>query len=157
MPAWLLPIQTAGISAWGKTKSKPVVLTNIMTPHKLSTIPHAACLGPHTKPRIVNVFWCSEGEKNQTSRTSRKTFVTLVSGDSPETGSSGGFSFAPPPYKWNVVNSVVTSLLAPKSDFRSEWNAPWAQWLRILAEHGSQPAFMKTLKHRHIMTWLKLI
>lgn len=94
-----------------------------MTPHKLSTIPHAACLGPHTKPRIVNVFCVFGGEKN-TSRTSRQTFVTLVSGDSPEAGSGGGFSFAPPPYKWNVVNSIVTSLLGPKSDFRSDWNAP---------------------------------
>lgn len=29
-------------------------LTSIMTPHRLSTSPQAACLGPHTRPRIAH-------------------------------------------------------------------------------------------------------
>lgn len=70
-------------SRTGKSKSLP--LTNIITPHKLSTIPHAAILGPHTKPRIANqssVFGKEtqqEEKKQQNERVElrRQTFYHL--------------------------------------------------------------------------------
>lgn len=47
------PLTNTASTACLKAKSRRLLLTNIITPHKLSTIPHAACLGPHTKPPIV--------------------------------------------------------------------------------------------------------
>lgn len=36
-------------------KDQRVKLTNIITPHVLNTIPHAASLGPQIKPRIIKL------------------------------------------------------------------------------------------------------
>lgn len=52
-----------------------LVLTNIITPHKPRTIPQAATLGPHTKPRMVGF---------STTSTCRQTSATWTSGDLPE-------------------------------------------------------------------------
>lgn len=53
-----------------------VTLTSIMTPHMLSTMPHAASLGPQINTRIINV-WLRKGRR--LALTNSTDFLMIIS------------------------------------------------------------------------------
>lgn len=103
-----------------KTENR-VSLTNMMIPHRLSTIPHAASLGPQISPRIFNGKVVLEMKKNLTSLTCWSNLCHLFSQVTPEVSVvSTEHGCIIRDQKWHSFTPLRAAQLAhtPKSFFR---------------------------------------